>query len=230
MLKLNRGNLSKLLQEEGFDPNSYSLYGDLNPDSIVIYQNYHKWEVFYLDERGEREMLNICSSEEDACEFMYRTLINSTLISKASAFFSHLPEATSRIGDLIKNANSLGSILRIWFDSIVMREGKLPEEIKSVILDIEPAEVKDRYKIHFFGSRCISQGKGDVIFTADYLPTHDFISVQSCKSKSEFERELTDVVCKYVVNEDTSEYKDFFKGKSICVGFRNGIHKIVSCV
>ena len=133
-------------------------------------------------------MLNICRSEEDACEFLYRTLINNTLIFKASVFFSHLPEVTSRIGDLIKNATSLESILRIWFDSIVMREGKLPEEIKSVILDIELTEVKDRYKIHFFGSRCISQGEGDVIFIADYQPAHDFISVQSCKSKSEFER------------------------------------------
>ena len=32
-----------------------------------------------------------------------------------------------------------------------------------IILDIEPAEVKDRYKIHFFGSRCISQGEDNVI-------------------------------------------------------------------
>lgn len=36
--------------------NEYSLEGSIaNWDTIVLFHNYSKWEVFYTDERGNRE-------------------------------------------------------------------------------------------------------------------------------------------------------------------------------
>ena len=52
-------------------PGFYSLDGELLPDRIVLYHNYAKWEVFYFDERGNREKEKIFFSESDACEYIY---------------------------------------------------------------------------------------------------------------------------------------------------------------
>ena len=72
---MNRKELEQKLKEEGFNPKTYSLYGDLNTDSIVIYHNHYIWEIFYLDERGGRNILNYCSSEEEACDYLYKELL-----------------------------------------------------------------------------------------------------------------------------------------------------------
>ena len=52
-------------------PSEYSLDGDLLPDTIILYQNYSKWEVFYLDERGGRDMQNILDTQESAYDYIY---------------------------------------------------------------------------------------------------------------------------------------------------------------
>jgi len=49
----------------------YSLDGSLLPDSIVLYHNYTKWEVFYFDERGNRDNEKTFFSENDACSYIY---------------------------------------------------------------------------------------------------------------------------------------------------------------
>ncbi len=72
---MKRKELEIKLKAEGFAPNTYSLYGELNTYSIVIYHNYYIWEVFYLDERGGRNMLGLCSSEDEACDLLYRELM-----------------------------------------------------------------------------------------------------------------------------------------------------------
>jgi len=50
----------------------YSLEGELLPDRIVLYHNYSKWEVFYFDERGNRDNEKKFSSEGDACDYIYK--------------------------------------------------------------------------------------------------------------------------------------------------------------
>lgn len=67
--------LKSKLRELGIKENEYSLDGELNPDTIILYQNYDKWEVFYLDERGGRDILQIFQSEEEACNFIYKYFI-----------------------------------------------------------------------------------------------------------------------------------------------------------
>lgn len=68
---MNRDKLKKELDKLGVDPNEYSLYGSIESDKIVLYQNYFKWEVFYFDERGGRNEEKVFYSEEDACLYIY---------------------------------------------------------------------------------------------------------------------------------------------------------------
>lgn len=55
----------------GVNPSRYSLTGELKADSIIVVDNYGKWEVFYLDERGGRNNYVYFKSEEDACLYVY---------------------------------------------------------------------------------------------------------------------------------------------------------------
>ena len=45
---MHRKELIKILEQEGIPSCWYSLYGELLPDRIVLYENYGKWEVFYF--------------------------------------------------------------------------------------------------------------------------------------------------------------------------------------
>ena len=51
---MHRKELIKILEQERIPSCWYSLYGELLPDRIVLYENYGKWEVFYFDERGNK--------------------------------------------------------------------------------------------------------------------------------------------------------------------------------
>lgn len=68
---MDRIDLKNKLDALNVYPGFYSLYGELLPDRIVLYHNYAKWEVFYFDERGNRDKEKVFSSESDACEYIY---------------------------------------------------------------------------------------------------------------------------------------------------------------
>jgi hypothetical protein len=68
---MNREELKHKLDELNVYPGFYSLEGELLPDRIVLYHNYVKWEVFYFDERGNRDMEKVFFSESDACNYIY---------------------------------------------------------------------------------------------------------------------------------------------------------------
>ncbi|MGV0829353.1 hypothetical protein F0358_05040 [Empedobacter brevis] len=62
--------------------NEYSLDGSLKPDSIILYKNYRKWEVFYLDERGTKNNERNFDSESDACLYIYKLFVDSKKIKQ----------------------------------------------------------------------------------------------------------------------------------------------------
>jgi len=69
---MNKIELKEKLNKMGVIPSEYSLEGSIADwDKIVLYQNYAKWEVFYLDERGNRDSLEIFDNEADACQQIY---------------------------------------------------------------------------------------------------------------------------------------------------------------
>lgn len=54
------------------NPNHYSLNGDIKPDAVILFHDYNKWEVYYFDERGEKNDEHEFNSEENACQYIYR--------------------------------------------------------------------------------------------------------------------------------------------------------------
>jgi len=79
---MNKAELKTNLDLIKVDPKNYSLEGELNPDATVLFQNYAKWEVFYLDERGKRHKEQIFVSENDACQYIYDLFKKSKAIEK----------------------------------------------------------------------------------------------------------------------------------------------------
>lgn len=68
---MNKKELIEKLNTIGIKARQYSLDGELKPDAIILYPNYHKWEVFYLDERGGRNVEKEFTSEEEALNYIY---------------------------------------------------------------------------------------------------------------------------------------------------------------
>jgi len=68
--------LIEKLTELGVKENEYSLDGSLIYDNIIVYNNYKYWEVFYLDERGGRNVEKRFSKEEDAYDYVYQLFLD----------------------------------------------------------------------------------------------------------------------------------------------------------
>ncbi len=79
---MDREELKKKMDLLKINPNQYSLYGDLKSDAIILYPNYSKWEVFYLDERGGRNDERVFLSEQEACNYIYRLFEMSQSVAK----------------------------------------------------------------------------------------------------------------------------------------------------
>ncbi|GAB2470149.1 hypothetical protein GCM10011375_41030 [Hymenobacter qilianensis] len=77
---MNLTELKQKLDHLGVKPKSYSLFGELTPDTTILVRNYYKWEVFYLDERGGRNDEQTFLSESDACDYLYKIFAESRRI------------------------------------------------------------------------------------------------------------------------------------------------------
>ena len=64
--------LQQTLQKLGIKEIRYSLNGDLKTDAYILYPNYVKWEVFYMDERWGRHEEKAFPSESEACEYILK--------------------------------------------------------------------------------------------------------------------------------------------------------------
>lgn len=69
---MNKNELEYKLNLLEVRPSSYSLEGEILSDRIVLYNSYHNWEVFYIDERGGRHDVKVFSSEDEACQYIYK--------------------------------------------------------------------------------------------------------------------------------------------------------------
>ncbi|KIO76716.1 hypothetical protein TH53_13660 [Pedobacter lusitanus] len=79
---MNKEELKQKLVELNIKSEFYSLDGESLPDRIVMSQNYDKWDVFYFDERGNRDGEKIFSSESVACNYVYDLLMRQKEIEK----------------------------------------------------------------------------------------------------------------------------------------------------
>jgi hypothetical protein len=49
----------------------YSLNEGLKPDACILYENYSRWEFFYLDEKGGRNDFKVFSNAEEAYDYLW---------------------------------------------------------------------------------------------------------------------------------------------------------------
>ncbi|MBK9564730.1 MAG: hypothetical protein IPO37_05955 [Saprospiraceae bacterium] len=74
--------LEKKLIKLNVSQREFSLKGDLMFDAINLIRNYDKWEVFYLDEKGNRNDQLKFDDESSACEHIYSLFKESKRISR----------------------------------------------------------------------------------------------------------------------------------------------------
>lgn len=72
---MTRKELERKLKQLGY-LDLYSLDGSVGPDRVVLYKNYAVWEVFYIDERGNRTVPKLFSSEEEAYDYLYKEAVD----------------------------------------------------------------------------------------------------------------------------------------------------------
>lgn len=73
---MNRATLKELLLREGFPADSFSVEGAWLEDAIILRQVGDEWHVKYI-EKGHATELGRFTSEEAACEEMYRQVHDS---------------------------------------------------------------------------------------------------------------------------------------------------------
>lgn len=125
--------LEQKIRELGIDDLHYSLYGELKSDSVILYQNYNKWEIFYIDERGGQNQLGVFDEEEQACNYLYELLAKDNdnrrkeLVSEldADSFWKgkNIKDLEQELNKLKLRFKSKLASLEIFFfqESIVLR-------------------------------------------------------------------------------------------------------------
>lgn len=221
---MNRKELAKLLEIEGIPSTMYSLDGDLfTPDRIVLYKNYSLWEVFYLGDRGERDTIKMCTSEDEACTCIHQELVLTGILSVNSIFFSHNPECLPSTMALIKEKGILEVVMRIWIDSII-KDSTWPKDINSIIFFLEEDKDLHRYTISLWGSKNVNTTEGVINFSVDYVPCHDKVYIGFQNIESDLDKEISDIISRLGQCKENTAYKDFFEGKFIYVGFKDNLH------
>ena len=77
---MTKVDLKEILNGLGISHKVYSLDSELFADRLILYENYDKWEVFYSDEKGNRNDERVFNSENDACSFMLKLLSENSEI------------------------------------------------------------------------------------------------------------------------------------------------------
>jgi len=72
---MKKQELGNILKNKNIPSHFYSLDGGLPYDAWCLSKTSFGWEVYY-SEHGEKYMLKDFKTEEDACEYMYKKLIN----------------------------------------------------------------------------------------------------------------------------------------------------------
>lgn len=71
---MNRFKLKRLLEEKKIPEKVYSLRGGLPNEAYCIRKRSEKWEVYYSERGGESDLKEF-SSEEEACQYLYKEVI-----------------------------------------------------------------------------------------------------------------------------------------------------------
>ncbi|AEH46502.1 MULTISPECIES: hypothetical protein [Anoxybacillaceae] len=71
---MKKDELHQLLLDLDVPKDLYSLKGGLPNEALCLNKEGSVWEVYY-SERGVKSQLKIFKSEEEACEYFYKTIL-----------------------------------------------------------------------------------------------------------------------------------------------------------
>lgn len=72
---MNVSELQKELVTLNIPKRRYVINDSYPADIHVLQQNYNKWEYFYFDERGQRNDYKTFKTEDEACKYMLKIMI-----------------------------------------------------------------------------------------------------------------------------------------------------------
>ncbi len=76
MNNMNKQELQQTLINENVPSDLYNLNGGLPNEAFCLNKSQNTWEVYY-SERGLRSQIKRFSTEEEACNYFYKTLLES---------------------------------------------------------------------------------------------------------------------------------------------------------
>ena len=82
---MNLDDLKERLIKMKINPLYYSLNDGLKSDSLILTIYFNKWEVFYMDERGNKHDELIFNNENDACVYIYNRFYKIELMKQQLA-------------------------------------------------------------------------------------------------------------------------------------------------
>lgn len=75
--------LKKKLNDNAVPNSYYSINSDLIPNKYILNFIHGQWEYFYYDERGNQNDYRKFNIENDACDFLFKKLINEIRLSNS---------------------------------------------------------------------------------------------------------------------------------------------------
>ena len=87
---MNKIDLKSRLDDLNINPHIYNLEGSICNPGTILFENYEKWEIIVVGDKGEQTIEKVFKTESEACEFLlekfieFNKIINSTKAVKAS--------------------------------------------------------------------------------------------------------------------------------------------------
>jgi hypothetical protein len=68
---MNLNELKSKLYNANVPDRWYSLDEGEKPDAVIVYNNYSKWECYYLDEKGDKRDFRLFRSDQEAYDYLW---------------------------------------------------------------------------------------------------------------------------------------------------------------
>ncbi len=207
--KMNRKELEVLLQKEKIH-RRYSLYGEWQEDSLVLFHDYVGWKIYDVSD-GSRFLWKTAYSEDEACHFFYNFIT------------SFRSEAEKNLWPYEKSKNDFPKELWLkydffrWLNSIVDVE-YIPNDIIAIYFKIIKYDFSEKCNIHVVGTREYSANNDSWCQNIWYEPCYDNFSFNLQENKDVTLSVISNLLRDYLKSIANTEY-DIFKDKIITVGF-----------
>ena len=207
--KMNRKELEVLLQKEKIH-RRYSLYGEWQEDSLVLFHDYVGWKIYDVSD-GSRFLWKTAYSEDEACHFFYNFIT------------SFRRETQKKLWPYEKSKNDFPKELWLkyevffWLNSVVYEE-YIPKDIVAIYFRITKYDFSEKCNIHVVGTKEYSDNNDLWCQEIWYKPCGDNFSFNLQENKDVTLSVISNLLRDYLKSIANSEY-DIFKDKIITVGF-----------